>query len=203
MFDGDPDCVGAAPGRVNIMGGHTDYNDGFVLPVAIDRHTVVAGRRRPDETVVVHSQTPDEKAEFQLSTLELAVGAVVRETVDRVFRNAVVQHTKRREFITEYVECCVRDCFVGLDGRVERSGANLLPELEEPVDFRTIEVVETLLIVFDINRHTELCEQGPDVSDTRFLPGMDTPKELEDCSVVRIVVEIVATVVWNICCFEC
>ncbi|WP_458189688.1 galactokinase [Haladaptatus sp. NG-WS-4] len=70
VFDGDPDCVGAAPGRVNLIGGHTDYNDGFVLPVAIDRHTVVAGRRRPDETVVVHSQTLDETAEFQLSTLE-------------------------------------------------------------------------------------------------------------------------------------
>ena len=31
-----------APGRINLIGEHTDYNDGFVLPCAIDRHTVVA-----------------------------------------------------------------------------------------------------------------------------------------------------------------
>jgi len=34
-----------APGRVNLIGEHTDYNDGFVMPLAIDRHTVVIGRR--------------------------------------------------------------------------------------------------------------------------------------------------------------
>ncbi len=37
-----PDGVWAAPGRVNLVGEHTDYNDGFVLPFAIDRHAVVA-----------------------------------------------------------------------------------------------------------------------------------------------------------------
>lgn len=43
-----PECVAAAPGRVNLIGEHTDYNDGFVLPMAIDRYTVVAGSKRPD-----------------------------------------------------------------------------------------------------------------------------------------------------------
>src|SRR5262249_6024856 len=40
-----------APGRVNLIGEHTDYNDGFVMPFAIDRDTVVAGRRRNDRHI--------------------------------------------------------------------------------------------------------------------------------------------------------
>jgi galactokinase len=42
-----------APGRVNLIGEHTDYNDGYVLPCAIDFHTVVAARSRPDRQVRV------------------------------------------------------------------------------------------------------------------------------------------------------
>ena len=41
-FGRPPRWVAAAPGRVNLIGEHTDYNDGFVLPMAIDRHVVVA-----------------------------------------------------------------------------------------------------------------------------------------------------------------
>src|SRR5215469_11887638 len=37
-----PQWVAAAPGRVNVIGEHTDYNDGFVFPMAIDRYTVLA-----------------------------------------------------------------------------------------------------------------------------------------------------------------
>src|SRR5438067_6334202 len=43
-----PEGVWRAPGRVNLIGEHTDYNDGFVLPVAIDRSVVVAAARRGD-----------------------------------------------------------------------------------------------------------------------------------------------------------
>ncbi|HVE64902.1 MAG TPA: galactokinase [Mycobacteriales bacterium] len=43
-----PDGVWAAPGRVNLIGEHTDYNEGYVLPLAIDRTTVVAGSGRRD-----------------------------------------------------------------------------------------------------------------------------------------------------------
>ncbi len=47
-FGGTPDGVWTAPGRVNLIGEHTDYNDGFVLPTAIDRETLAAARLRED-----------------------------------------------------------------------------------------------------------------------------------------------------------
>lgn len=46
QFDALPDGVWAAPGRVNLIGEHTDYNEGFVLPFALPQRTTVAARRR-------------------------------------------------------------------------------------------------------------------------------------------------------------
>lgn len=50
-FGASPELVTRAPGRVNLIGEHTDYNDGFVLPCAISRQTLVAARRRDDRQV--------------------------------------------------------------------------------------------------------------------------------------------------------
>lgn len=63
-----PECVAAAPGRVNLIGEHTDYNDGFVLPMAIERQTVVAASRREGQatTVRLHSVTMGEATELPL-----------------------------------------------------------------------------------------------------------------------------------------
>jgi galactokinase len=55
-----------APGRVNLIGEHTDYNDGFVLPMAIDRETCVAASPRADRRVRIFSLNLDEHAEFDL-----------------------------------------------------------------------------------------------------------------------------------------
>ncbi|KTG10413.1 hypothetical protein AUR64_12680 [Haloprofundus marisrubri] len=71
QFGGGGRVVGAtAPGRVNLVGGHTDYNDGFVLPVAIDRRTAVAARPRDDDIVRVHSVEFEETATFDCSSLD-------------------------------------------------------------------------------------------------------------------------------------
>ena len=55
-----------APGRVNLIGEHTDYNDGFVLPMAIQQGTTAAGAKRPDRLVRVYSVNLGQGAEFDL-----------------------------------------------------------------------------------------------------------------------------------------
>ncbi|SFN95417.1 galactokinase [Mycetocola miduiensis] len=52
-FEREPLGVWRAPGRVNLIGEHTDYNDGFVFPFAIDRSTVVALALRQDRTIQI------------------------------------------------------------------------------------------------------------------------------------------------------
>lgn len=54
----EPDGLFSAPGRVNLIGEHTDHNEGHVLPFAIDRRTWVAAARRADRTVTVRSSDP-------------------------------------------------------------------------------------------------------------------------------------------------
>ncbi len=68
-FGASPDIVVRAPGRVNLIGEHTDYNEGFVMPLAIDRHTWIALRPRTDGTVFLHSMDHDESCTFDLEQL--------------------------------------------------------------------------------------------------------------------------------------
>lgn len=65
---GPEPIVVRAPGRVNIIGEHTDYNEGYVLPFAIDRFTEVAIRPRRDSKVVVYSHSFDDVLCTELST---------------------------------------------------------------------------------------------------------------------------------------
>ena len=55
-----------APGRVNLIGEHTDYNGGFVLPMAIDREAAIAISARSDRNVRAHTVNFDETGEFDL-----------------------------------------------------------------------------------------------------------------------------------------
>jgi len=66
-----PRWIVAAPGRVNVIGEHTDYNDGFVLPMAIDRYAVMAADIRPSglpPKIFVHDSRADASAQIDIST---------------------------------------------------------------------------------------------------------------------------------------
>ena len=65
-FNGPPEFLIRAPGRVNIIGEHTDYNDGYVMPMNTAVFTRVAAAPRNDRTVRMHSVLFGETFEFTL-----------------------------------------------------------------------------------------------------------------------------------------
>ena len=69
-FNAAPSHIIRAPGRVNLIGEHTDYNDGFVLPMAIDRAIRMAVRPRNDEKVLLYSVDFVEPAELSLTDIQ-------------------------------------------------------------------------------------------------------------------------------------
>lgn len=73
-FQGEPLIV-RSPGRINIIGEHTDYNDGFVLPAAIDKSVVVAISARPDDEIHLYA---DQFAEsYMVRLADIAPGEPV------------------------------------------------------------------------------------------------------------------------------
>jgi len=70
LFGCDPEVVVRAPGRVNLIGEHTDYNEGFVMPVAIDRFIAMAASKSEGEEVELHSLDYASSVRFPLSHIE-------------------------------------------------------------------------------------------------------------------------------------
>jgi galactokinase len=83
-----------SPGRVNLIGEHTDYNDGFVFPMAIEPHVLLAVRARDDEKVIARTTLfPDQPVEFSIAKpierAEPAWGNYVRGAVAMLKRKGV------------------------------------------------------------------------------------------------------------------
>ena len=70
QFGSDPRYLVRAPGRVNLIGEHSDYNEGFVLPIAIDRAIWIAFQPRDDDQVIIHSLDFHSSNSFSIDHLE-------------------------------------------------------------------------------------------------------------------------------------
>src|ERR1700738_1718691 len=69
---GEPPRIYQAPGRVNLIGEHTAYNDGFVMPAAIGLYTRASVAPRHDRKLVIYSENYSEQVEFDLDHLPAA-----------------------------------------------------------------------------------------------------------------------------------
>lgn len=73
-FGHPPTHAAAAPGRVNLIGEHIDYCDGYVLPMAIERQAVVVGRPRNDTTAKLRSTALPGEAVFDIDDAPISLG---------------------------------------------------------------------------------------------------------------------------------
>jgi len=69
-FGAKPAAAVLAPGRAEIMGNHTDYNGGFVLPAALDKYTVVAGSPTSNDTITLHAADFRREATFSVNNIQ-------------------------------------------------------------------------------------------------------------------------------------
>src|SRR6476620_9934846 len=88
-YQKDPLIV-RSPGRVNIIGEHTDYNDGFVLPAAIDKNIFVSVSKREDDSINLVSQEFNEELEIKLKDInrsEKQWANYILGVVDQLLKN--------------------------------------------------------------------------------------------------------------------
>lgn len=70
IFGSSMEAIVKGPGRVDLMGSHTDYNDGFVLPVAVNVDVLAGGSLRQDRKIAVYSANFEQLVEFDLDSIE-------------------------------------------------------------------------------------------------------------------------------------
>ena len=116
-FGRDASVVVAAPGRVNLIGEHTDYNDGFVLPMAIDRYTVLAADVAEGERARIYSNLMDEQQDIPLSSGDVSTLPVWTRYIRGVF------DAYREEGIAPQAFDAVVDSTVPLGGGLSSSAA--------------------------------------------------------------------------------
>jgi len=68
-FHGEPEVVAFSPARVDLLGNHTDYNDGFTLTLSLDRYICVVGRKTDDGKVTLFSANYDESEAFDVNEI--------------------------------------------------------------------------------------------------------------------------------------
>jgi galactokinase len=78
-FGAPPDVLVRAPARVNLIGEHTDYNEGFVFPAAIDREITIAAAARPDNRVRVYAESYGDQAEFTVDDPQVAAALAAHD----------------------------------------------------------------------------------------------------------------------------
>jgi hypothetical protein len=83
--DGGPDGVWSAPGRVNLIGEHTDYNGGLALPIALPHRTYVALRRRDDDAVRLVVGSP----QCEVHTVHLLHVPIPKVKADAIYARGI------------------------------------------------------------------------------------------------------------------
>ncbi len=70
LYKVKPDLYVKAPGRINLIGEHTDYNEGFVLPAAIDRKIEIIAKKRDDNKIKIYAKDYSDRVEFSLDDIK-------------------------------------------------------------------------------------------------------------------------------------
>ena len=81
----DPAVIATAPGRVNLIGEHTDYTGGYVLPVAIDREIIIAAARTDGNSVTGYSLDFNDVIHLELPVFVASIPSILA---------AILQHIK-------------------------------------------------------------------------------------------------------------
>lgn len=85
IFKQKPQVYSSAPGRINIIGEHTDYNNGYVLPTAIERRTHLLWAPRQSDEVLVFSENLNQDGKFNLKDLQPGSGRSWLKYVEGIF----------------------------------------------------------------------------------------------------------------------